>query len=178
MLLGHEMQQRWLCVYSVNRILLSTPKQVQRHGGYSRRWNNFFQAIVLCYRMFLSPEANYFTHPEKTSKAVSLEQNLLYQLTGSSSHWSSVFLLPHVHHILMAIGRRISAFNCLVQLPSSAAGCFAKAPTQEMLASLVCLWLVASCPAGFCKSQPPARGMWHAGPYLSSQLASSFTVSV
>lgn len=120
----------------MNRILLRTPRQVQRHGGYSRRWNNFFQAIVLCYRLFLSPQANYFTHPAKTSMAVSLERNILYQLTGSSSYWSSVFLLPRVH-ILMAIGRRISAFNCLVQLPSSAAGCFAKAPTQEMLANLV-----------------------------------------
>lgn len=59
-----------------------------------------FQAIVLCHKIFLSPEANYFTHPAKTSMAVSLEQTILNQLTGSSSHSSSVFLLPRVHHIL------------------------------------------------------------------------------
>lgn len=156
MLLGHEMQQRWLYGYSVNRVL-STPRQVQRGGWYSRRWNNLFQTIVFCHKFFLSPEANYFTHPAKTSMAISLEQIILYQLTSSSSHSSSLFLPPHVPPILLTIGRRISIFNCLVQLPSSASGCFAKAPTREKLEQnqYVCaLWPDVLCASAIHSPQP------------------------
>lgn len=133
MLLGHEMQKRWLCGYSVKRVL-STPRQVQRGGGYSRRWNNLFQAVVLCHKLFLSPEANYCTHPAKTSyhgcqpwtnHLVSVNRLFFSFIICVSSSSCS----PHS----VSIGSRISTFNFLVQLPSSAAGYFAKAPTQEKL---------------------------------------------
>lgn len=68
-----------------------------------------------------------------------------------------MFLLPCVHHILMIVGRRIFTFNCLVQLPSSAAGCFAKPQHRGSWSKPMCLCLVASCPRCFCNSQPPAR---------------------